>query len=287
MPLPQEIPMRGTAPTSSEEALNRRIREFFDQYADIYENYHCYFHDVHQQRAWWAETRRIRRLVGGERPAVLDLGCGTGNLAVKFMHLGCEVVAVDISYRMVHAVRNKTLMVPQGRMIPIVCDLREFVETTKRTFDIVAECSVLHHLVDWEETMRAMARRVRPGGVLYLTRVPFPPHELVALDPVRAAVSDFLDRFYWFLFVRMSRAHFFSYKVIPPDQSRISAHFYENGISAERVRVITREEGFREVAFRRFNDRETGILSWLDNRLFRVFRRERFQRTFYSIILQR
>jgi hypothetical protein len=85
----------------------------------------------------------------------------------------------------------------------------------------------------------------------------------------------------------MSYARFFSYKVTPPDQSNISAQFYENGVSIERIRSVVAEEGFREIGFRRYNDRETGILSYLDNQLFRVFRRERFRETFYSVIFQR
>ena len=86
---------------------------------------------------------------------------------------------------------------------------------------------------------------------------------------------------------RMVHARVFSHMVRPPDLSRISANFYESGISLERIRAVTAEEGLAEVRLRRWNERETGILSYLDNRMFRAFRVERFQRTFYSLILER
>ena len=271
-----------------QEELNRRIRSFFNRYACIYDSYHWYFHNVYLQRAWWRDAKEIRKRVGikGRLPLVLDLGCGTGNLSIKFMNYSCEVVAVDISHQMLQILQKKTLMVPWGKLRPVASDLRKFVESTTASFDVICECSVLHHLVDYESMERAMLRRIRPGGVLYLSRVPVPPQELVTLGPVRSAVNAVLERFYRWMFVRMSDARFFSHMVSPPDQSKISAQFYEHGVSLERIRSIAAEEGFREVGFRRYNERETGFLTYLDNDVFGAFRRERFKETFYSVIFQ-
>jgi ubiquinone/menaquinone biosynthesis C-methylase UbiE len=279
----------GQSPLSKldQEELNRRIRNFFDRYACIYDSYHWYFHNVYLQRQWWGEIAEIRRRIGGPRPSVLDLGAGTGNLAIKFLSNSFEVVAVDISREMLQILRKKALRVPYGVLRLVTSDLRKFVETTPRTFDVISECSVLHHLVDYESMARAMLRKIRPGGVLYLSRVPVPPQELQTLGPARSAASAGLDRLYRWMFVKMSEARFFTHMVTPPDQSDISAQFYEHGVSLERIRKIAAEEGFREVRFRRYNERETGFLTYLDNELFRAFRRERFRETFYSVIFQR
>jgi len=271
-----------------QEELNRRIRSFFNRYACIYDSYHWYFHNVYLQRAWWREIKEIRRRVGvkGKLPLVLDLGCGTGNLSIKFLNHSCEVVAVDISHGMLQMLQKKTLMVPWGKLRPVASDLRQFVESTTASFDVVCECSVLHHLVDYESMARAMLRRVRPGGVLYLSRVPVPPQELATLGPLRSAVNTVLERAYRRMFDRMSDARFFTHMVSPPDQSKISAQFYEHGVSLERIRSLAAEEGFHEVGFRRYNERETGFLTYLDNELFGAFRKERFKETFYSVMFQ-
>jgi ubiquinone/menaquinone biosynthesis C-methylase UbiE len=287
MPALQSVEPRPSGPQLDQEELNRRIRKFFDRYACIYDSYHWYFHNVYLQRWWWREIKEIRRRVGGRCPTVLDLGCGTGNLAIKFMWCSCEVVAVDISHGMLEMLQKKSARITYGKLRPVVSDLRKFVETTRRSFDVVSECSVLHHLVDYESMARAMCRKIRAGGILYLSRVPVPPEELETLGPTRLAVSKLLERLYRRIFVRMSEARFFSHMVTPPDQSDISAQFYEHGVSLKRIRSIAAEEGFREVGFRRYNERETGFLSYLDNEVFRAFRRERFRETFYSVIFQR
>ena len=72
-----------------------------------------------------------------------------------------------------------------------------------------------------------------------------------------------------------------------PSSRSEEANFYESGISLARIRAVTAEEGLHEVRFRRWNERLTGIISFLDNRVFRRFRKERFQKSFYSVILQR
>ena len=270
-----------------QDELNRRIRRYFDRYACIYDSYHWYFHNAYLQRRWWSEIREIRRRVGGACPSVLDLGCGTGNLAIKFLNCSFDVTGVDISHSMLQILDRKAGRIPYGTLRLVVSDLRKFVETTPKTFDVISECSVLHHLVDYESMARAMLRKIRPGGVLYLSRVPLAPEDIQTLDPVRSAVSTVLERLYRSIFVRMSEARFFTYIVTPPDQSDISAQFYEHGVSLARIRKVALEEGFREVGFRRYKERETGFLTYLDNELFRAFRRERFRETFYSVIFQR
>jgi ubiquinone/menaquinone biosynthesis C-methylase UbiE len=274
------------SPNLDQDELNRRIRRFFDRYACIYDSYHWYFHNVYLQRWWWREIGEIRRRIIRRPPSVLDLGCGTGNLAIKFLNYSFDVTGVDISHSMLQILQSKALRIPYGKLRLVVSDLRNFVETTPETFDVVSECSVLHHLVDYESMARAMLRKIRPGGILYLSRVPVAPNEIQALGPVRSAASSVLERLYHWIFARMSEARFFTHIVTPPDQSDISAQFYEHGVSLACIRKIAAEEGFREVGFRRYNERETGFLTYLDNDLFGAFRRERFRETFYSVIFQ-
>jgi len=279
--------LKGRDPASDQHELNRRIERYYDRYGDIYDLYQWYFYDWFQQRAWWDEALWMLRRIRPKPAHVLDLGCGTGNLALKFMDAGSDVIGVDISRRMIEILQRKAETQPRGRMDLVVADTLEFAQSARRSFDVVCECSVLHHIFGYQELVRAMARTVRPGGFLFLTREPFGPQELAPIGAARAAVNSLLERLYHHILTRMANARRFSHMVPPPDLSRISANFYESGISLARVRAVTAEEGLQEVRLRRWNERETGLLSYLDNRLFRRFRRERFQKTFYSLILQR
>jgi SAM-dependent methyltransferase len=279
--------LKGTDPASDQRELNRRIEEFYDRNADLYDFYQWYFYDWYQQRAWWSEVLWTVKRVRPKPARVLDLGCGTGNLALKFVQSGADVVGVDISRRVLEILKLKAGTFRTGRMNTVVADSLDFVTSVKQPFDVVCESSLLHHIFAYEDLVRAMARAVRPGGFLFLTREPLGPQELEPISRARAAVSERLERLYGYLFMRMVHARFFSYMVMPPDLSRISANFYESGISLARIRAVAAEEGLQEVRFRRWNERQTGILSYLDNRLLRRFRRERFQKSFYSVILQR
>src|ERR1051325_10427199 len=101
MPPALNVEAPPSPPTNlDQDELNRRIRAYFDRYACIYDSYHWYFHNVYLQRWGWREIKDIRRHVGGRLPTVLDLGCGTGNLAIKFLNCSFDVTGVDISHSM-------------------------------------------------------------------------------------------------------------------------------------------------------------------------------------------
>lgn len=53
----------------------------------------------------------LQRIVSGCRPKegehILDLGCGTGNLAAMFLPYGCQVTGIDFSVAMIAIARRK------------------------------------------------------------------------------------------------------------------------------------------------------------------------------------
>jgi SAM-dependent methyltransferase len=119
-----------------------------------------------------------RRLARGEHPEesafravaevrprrVLDVGCGTGELAVRIkQELGAEVVAVDISPRMVELTKE------QG-VEALVADVEE-LPFEDASFDCVSACWVLYHAPDVHRAIAECERVLRPGGRLVATTV--------------------------------------------------------------------------------------------------------------------
>ncbi len=73
--------------------------------------------------------------------SVLDLGCGTGNLAEMFLPLGCELWGTDFSSEMIAAAKVK---LPNVRWV--LHDLRRpFPPALNRRFDRIVSAYVFHH----------------------------------------------------------------------------------------------------------------------------------------------
>lgn len=174
---------------------NTRLHDAPD-YADFYDDQLALIRNPWEQRVFRDDLAGIARRL---RPAfhALDLGCGTDNLTLKLLDLGAAVTGVDLSDGMLARLRrNLTLREARaasgggGGLIckspppTLICsDVDEFLRSCPDCFDLVCACSFLHHLPDYLATTVAAARRVAPGGCLYVV------HEPLASD-----AADWLGR---------------------------------------------------------------------------------------------
>jgi SAM-dependent methyltransferase len=102
--------------------------------------------------------------VGGMR--VLDAGCGPGVYSAWLLEHGAEVVAVDVSPKMVELARIRT----RGRAEFHVADLASPVGfLDSNSFGLVVAPLVLEYIEDWRPTLREFFRLLAPGGCLVLS----------------------------------------------------------------------------------------------------------------------
>lgn len=117
---------------------------------------------------------RVAQLVRG--PAVLDLGCGTGNVALRLARRGLEVTGVDLSPAMLDRGRRKS---PPGAGVRWVeASAVELIDHfPAESFDTITSVLVLSELSAAEqgEALRQCHRVLRAGG------------QLIVADEVRAA----------------------------------------------------------------------------------------------------
>jgi SAM-dependent methyltransferase len=114
------------------------------------------FAQVYNQR-WSAFARQVspRILefysdtpVANTNKSILDLGCGTGQLAVHFLENGYEVVGVDASEHMLHhASENVRSFVEAGKVSFIQADVTDF-HLDGRFGLVVSTLDTLNHLAD-------------------------------------------------------------------------------------------------------------------------------------------
>jgi len=92
---------------------------------------------------------------------VLEIGVGTGRIAVPLQKSGIQLVGIDIAPQMVAHGREKGLrnvVFADGARLPF----------RDRTFDAATSNHVLHLVADWRNVLREVERILRPDG-LYFT----------------------------------------------------------------------------------------------------------------------
>ncbi|WP_340381794.1 class I SAM-dependent methyltransferase [Streptomyces sp. SS7] len=113
-------------------------------------------------RAAWAE--RLRGWLPGRACDVLDLGCGTGSLALLAAEQGHRVTGVDLSAPMIERARAKLA----GRDAVFLLGDAAAPPVGDRRFDTVLVRHVLWALPDTARALRHWRGLLRPGGRLVL-----------------------------------------------------------------------------------------------------------------------
>lgn len=137
-------------------------REFWDAAADRFDDEPD--HGLRDPRVRDAWAIRLRSWLPASPSDVLDLGCGTGSLALLAAREGHRVTAVDRSGRMVARAREKLA----------ATDARVLIGDAARPpvaaggFDVVLVRHVLWTLPDPGAVLRHWAGLLRPGGRLVL-----------------------------------------------------------------------------------------------------------------------
>lgn len=137
-------------------------RQFWDAAADTFDDEPDHGLRDPQVRAAWAA--RLRSWLPTAPSDVLDLGCGTGSLALLAAGDGHRVTAVDRSARMAERAREK-LAGTDARVL--VGDAAE-PPVPAGAFDVVLVRHVLWALPDPAAALRYWTRLLRPGGRLVL-----------------------------------------------------------------------------------------------------------------------
>ena len=96
-------------------------------------------------------------LAGRSGNSALDLGCGTGRVALLLAEHFDEVRAVDLSHDMIEIARAK-------RPHPRVSYEQGDLAGVTGSYDLVVSIMVLHHVPDLPTTLNHIAELVAPGG---------------------------------------------------------------------------------------------------------------------------
>jgi 2-polyprenyl-6-hydroxyphenyl methylase/3-demethylubiquinone-9 3-methyltransferase len=109
----------------------------------------------------------LLRTLGGDRihagVRVLDIGCGNGYNAGRYLSWGCIVVGIDASDEGV-AVARRTY--PTGRFETLLVERNILPRLGEAPFDLVSSTEVVEHLYDPVTWAACCFNALRPGGRL-------------------------------------------------------------------------------------------------------------------------
>jgi ubiquinone/menaquinone biosynthesis C-methylase UbiE len=131
-----------------------------------------------------------QRLAAAQDGTVLELGCGTGRIAVPVARAGARIVGIDRSEEMLARARKRIMRARLGRRLALVRgDIRDLPFTTRTKFSaVLAAYGMLQSLTrerDLKRTLTSVARVLRRGGVFAIDVVP----DLPKWDEYRNRIS--------------------------------------------------------------------------------------------------
>ena len=100
----------------------------------------------------------LGQLLPGRR--CLEVGAGTGRIALPLVARNVDLVGVDLSWAMLARLASKW---PHARLVQTDAAILPFRD---RSFDVALMVHVLHVIADWKGALLEVQRVVQPGGLL-------------------------------------------------------------------------------------------------------------------------
>jgi SAM-dependent methyltransferase/uncharacterized protein YbaR (Trm112 family) len=163
-PISEGIPRLNTSMDGLENVAKTFAYEWDAHHAGQLESDTLYGHTLEDDWQYFLDAMMVpeSRVQGA---AVLDAGCGSGRFTRLIAEHGADfVIGVDIN----EAVAGASAYCAQLQNVQIVQANLLALPFKRQAFDLVWCRGVLHHTPDAAGGHRALARHVKPGGVLYV-----------------------------------------------------------------------------------------------------------------------
>jgi len=168
MPEPGAIP-KGTQPEGArnEQEASRQVREMFTRIAPRYDLLN-HLLSGQMDRLWRARAaRELKPVLDRPDALVLDLCCGTGDLAFSLARKAkARIVGADFSHTMLVYARDKAANVSEWSAVRFFEADALRLPLADGSFDLVTTAFGFRNLANYEDGLRELFRILKPGGNL-------------------------------------------------------------------------------------------------------------------------
>jgi demethylmenaquinone methyltransferase / 2-methoxy-6-polyprenyl-1,4-benzoquinol methylase len=195
-------PVKGTRPEGAvtEADASKKVREMFTQIAPRYDLLN-HLLSLQLDRLWRARTARcLQPILDRPDAVVLDLCCGTGDLAFALARAGkARIVGADFAHPMLVRAREKSAALAPPPNQSAAPPMPFFEADALRlpfagaSFDLVTSAFGFRNLANYEAGLHEIQRVLKPGGAIAILEFTEPPDGLVG-DFYRWYFSKVLPR---------------------------------------------------------------------------------------------
>lgn len=169
MPETSALP-KGTQPegATSEQDASRKVREMFTRIAPRYDLLNHLLSGQMDKRWRARAARELKAILSRPDARVLDVCCGTGDLAFSLARAGkAKIVGADFSHTMLTRARGKAVAEANGSA-PVVFFEADALRLpfADASFDLVTTAFGFRNLANYEAGLREFLRVLKPGGSL-------------------------------------------------------------------------------------------------------------------------
>lgn len=168
MAKPATLP-KGTQPEGAKNQLeaSRQVREMFTRIAPRYDLLN-HLLSAQMDRLWRARTaRELKPILDRQDAMVLDLCCGTGDLAFSLARKAkARILGADFSHTMLVRAREKALAANGTPPLPFLEADALRLPFADGTFDLVTSAFGFRNLANYEDGLREIYRVLKSGGTL-------------------------------------------------------------------------------------------------------------------------
>lgn len=253
-------PVKGTRPegASTEAEASKRVREMFTQIAARYDLLN-HLLSFELDRLWRARAaKQLRPILQRPDAVVLDLCCGTGDLAFALAHAGkSRIIGADFVHAMLVRARAKSAELAGAEGVGSGKRMSFFEADALRlpfadaSFDLVTSAFGFRNLANYEAGLREIHRVLKPDGTVAILEFAEPPEGLLG-DLYRWYFTKVLPRIGWLI-----SGHQSAYTYLPKSVARF--------FRPPELAAVLRSVGYKSVNFQEWTIRtvalHTGIRS--------------------------
>ena len=243
-------PAKGTRPQGAvgEADASKKVRDMFTQIAPRYDLLN-HLLSFELDRLWRARAAKcLRPILKRPDALVLDLCCGTGDLALALRDAGqARILGADFAHTMLVRARMKSQLAPthsaRTPRVPIPYFEADALHLpfADASFDLVTSAFGFRNLANYEAGLREIYRVLKPGGTTAILEFAEPPQGFPG-DLYRWYFTRVLPRIGWLV-----SGHRSAYTYLPLSVARF---FRPPELAAAMRRVGYQSVDFREWTMR-------------------------------------